>query len=130
MVEPTRFDLSQDQMPTAWFNIMPSLVGAGIQPLPPLQQAHLMLVKGKLLETQGDIENALAAYSQGAKLVGDLDLSPTMAAKRGRRSFPIFWPPSDPGCVTIFTARPSCVFRRSRDCRPLCPCWRSRGCCA
>jgi tryptophan synthase beta chain len=36
MVEPTRFDLSQDQMPTAWFNIMPSLVGAGIQPLPPL----------------------------------------------------------------------------------------------
>ncbi len=36
MVERTRFDLSQDRMPTAWFNIMPSLVGAGIQPLPPL----------------------------------------------------------------------------------------------
>src|SRR5438477_258772 len=36
MLEPTRFDLSQDRSPTAWFNIMPSLVQAGIQPLPPL----------------------------------------------------------------------------------------------
>ena len=36
MMEPTRFDLSQDRLPTAWFNIMPSLVQAGIQPLPPL----------------------------------------------------------------------------------------------
>jgi tryptophan synthase beta chain len=36
MTQPTRFDLSQDKLPTAWFNIMPSLVGAGIQPLPPL----------------------------------------------------------------------------------------------
>jgi tryptophan synthase beta chain len=36
MLEPTRFDLSQDRLPTAWFNIMPSLVQAGIQPLPPL----------------------------------------------------------------------------------------------
>jgi len=34
--EQTRFDLSQDQMPTAWFNIMPSIVRAGMQPLPPL----------------------------------------------------------------------------------------------
>src|SRR5438105_9760039 len=36
MLEPTRFDLSQDRSPTAWFNIMPSLVQAGIQPEPPL----------------------------------------------------------------------------------------------
>jgi tryptophan synthase beta chain len=36
MSEPTRFDLPQQDIPTAWFNIMPSLVGAGIQPLPPL----------------------------------------------------------------------------------------------
>jgi tryptophan synthase beta chain len=36
VTQPTRFDLSQDQLPSAWFNIMPSLVGAGIQPLPPL----------------------------------------------------------------------------------------------
>src|SRR5512141_2335701 len=36
MSEQTRFDLSQDEMPTAWFNIMPSIVRAGMQPLPPL----------------------------------------------------------------------------------------------
>jgi len=34
--EQTRFDLSQDEMPTAWFNIMPSIAKAGMQPLPPL----------------------------------------------------------------------------------------------
>ena len=36
MNEQTRFDLSQDEMPTAWFNIMPSIAKAGMQPLPPL----------------------------------------------------------------------------------------------
>ncbi|MGE5227733.1 MAG: TrpB-like pyridoxal phosphate-dependent enzyme [Planctomycetaceae bacterium] len=32
----TRFDLSQGDIPTAWFNLLPSMVKAGIQPLPPL----------------------------------------------------------------------------------------------
>ena len=36
MTDQTRFDLPQDRMPTAWFNIMPSIVQAGMQPLPPL----------------------------------------------------------------------------------------------
>ena len=36
MSERTRFDLTEEQSPTAWFNIMPSIVKAGIQPLPPL----------------------------------------------------------------------------------------------
>ncbi len=36
MHEQTRFDLSQDEMPTAWCNIMPAIVQAGMQPLPPL----------------------------------------------------------------------------------------------
>jgi tryptophan synthase beta chain len=36
MTEQTRFDLTEDQLPTAWFNIMPSIAQAGIQPLPPL----------------------------------------------------------------------------------------------
>jgi tetratricopeptide (TPR) repeat protein len=49
-------------------------------PLPPLQQAHLMLVKGRMLEAQGQDEDAIDAYKSGAKLAGDLDLSPTMAA--------------------------------------------------
>ena len=32
----TRFDLTTEQMPTAWFNIMPDIVQAGLNPLPPL----------------------------------------------------------------------------------------------
>jgi tetratricopeptide (TPR) repeat protein len=49
-------------------------------PLPPLQQAHLMVVKGRMLEAQGQDEDAIDAFMAGAKLAGDLDLSPTMAA--------------------------------------------------
>ena len=36
MTERTRFDLSPEDVPTAWFNLMPDIVQAGIQPLPPL----------------------------------------------------------------------------------------------
>ena len=32
----TRFDLAADDIPAAWFNLMPSMVGAGIQLFPPL----------------------------------------------------------------------------------------------
>jgi tryptophan synthase beta chain len=39
VTEQTRFDLPQDRMPTSWFNIMPSIVQAGMQPLPPLHPA-------------------------------------------------------------------------------------------
>jgi tryptophan synthase beta chain len=41
MSERTRFDLTPEQLPTAWFNIMPSIVGAGMQPLPPLHPGTL-----------------------------------------------------------------------------------------
>ncbi len=34
--ERTRFDLPADDIPAAWFNLMPAIVGSGIQPLPPL----------------------------------------------------------------------------------------------
>ena len=36
MEERTRFDLGQEDIPAAWFNLLPSMVGAGMQPLPPL----------------------------------------------------------------------------------------------
>jgi tryptophan synthase beta chain len=36
MTERTTFDLAPDQIPNAWFNILPRMVGAGITPLPPL----------------------------------------------------------------------------------------------
>jgi tryptophan synthase beta chain len=36
MADPVQFSLSPDQLPSAWFNIMPDIVGGGGQPLPPL----------------------------------------------------------------------------------------------
>ena len=36
MAEPVQFNLKTDDLPTAWYNIMPAIVGAGMQPLPPL----------------------------------------------------------------------------------------------
>jgi tryptophan synthase beta chain len=50
MSERTRFDLDQDRIPTAWLNIMPSLVAAGIQPLPPLHPGTHEPVTPDLLE--------------------------------------------------------------------------------
>jgi tryptophan synthase beta chain len=50
MTEQTRFDLPQDRIPTAWCNIMPSMVGAGIQPLPPLHPGTHEPVTPDLLE--------------------------------------------------------------------------------
>jgi tryptophan synthase beta chain len=36
MAEPIQFNLKPDDLPTAWYNILPDLAGAGISPLPPL----------------------------------------------------------------------------------------------
>jgi tryptophan synthase beta chain len=36
MAESVRFDLRPDELPAAWFNIVPDMVGASMQPLPPL----------------------------------------------------------------------------------------------
>ena len=36
MEERTRFDLGQEDIPAAWFNLLPSMVAAGMRPLPPL----------------------------------------------------------------------------------------------
>jgi tryptophan synthase beta chain len=39
MSERVRFELGTDDIPAAWFNIMPSMVQAGMQPLPPIHPA-------------------------------------------------------------------------------------------
>ncbi|MEX1046582.1 MAG: TrpB-like pyridoxal phosphate-dependent enzyme [Actinomycetota bacterium] len=39
MTERTTFQLETNQIPEAWFNIMPSIVQAGMQPTPPLHPA-------------------------------------------------------------------------------------------
>jgi len=49
-------------------------------PLAPLDQARLLLVKGKLHEVLKQDEDAIAAYVAGAKLAGDRDLTATFAA--------------------------------------------------
>jgi tryptophan synthase beta chain len=36
MAEPVQFNLKTDDMPTAWYNLLPAMVGAGMPPLPPL----------------------------------------------------------------------------------------------
>jgi len=36
MAEPIQFNLTTDDLPQAWYNILPDLVGSGVQPLPPL----------------------------------------------------------------------------------------------
>jgi tryptophan synthase beta chain len=36
MAEPIQFNLKSDDLPTAWYNILPDLAAAGIPPLPPL----------------------------------------------------------------------------------------------
>jgi tryptophan synthase beta chain len=36
MAEPVQFNLQTDDLPTSWYNIMPAIAGAGMQPLPPL----------------------------------------------------------------------------------------------
>src|ERR671918_736721 len=36
MADRIRFELSPEDLPSAWFNILPDMVGAGMQPLPPL----------------------------------------------------------------------------------------------
>ena len=37
---PTRFDLPQDKLPTAWLNLVPSIAQAGMRPLPPLHPGN------------------------------------------------------------------------------------------
>jgi tryptophan synthase beta chain len=36
MAEPTQFSLNEQEIPTAWYNILPDMAGAGMPPLPPL----------------------------------------------------------------------------------------------
>ncbi len=56
------------------------LLSERVPPLPPLDQAKLQLITGRILEDQGKDEAAVDAYAAAAKLSGDFDLTPTMAA--------------------------------------------------
>jgi tryptophan synthase beta chain len=47
--ERTTFNLEASEMPDAWFNIMPHMVGAGMQPLPPLHPGTKEPISGDAL---------------------------------------------------------------------------------
>ncbi len=49
-------------------------------PLVTMDQAKLEVIRGRMLEAQGKDEAAVDAYAAAAKLAGDFDLTPTMAA--------------------------------------------------
>jgi tetratricopeptide (TPR) repeat protein len=71
-------EIRQGKLPLAAERI--AALAGHATPLAPLDQARLSLVSGRLLEAQGKDDDAVLAYSQGAKLAGDLDLAPLMAA--------------------------------------------------
>jgi tetratricopeptide (TPR) repeat protein len=55
-------------------------LAARTPPLPNAQRASLMLVTGNVLEAQGKDEDAIAAWTEAAKLAGDTDLTAMMKA--------------------------------------------------
>jgi tetratricopeptide (TPR) repeat protein len=59
---------------------MTSKLSARVSPVLPLQRARLQLVIGNVLESQSKDDEAIAAWMEGAKAAGDLDLAPMMAA--------------------------------------------------
>jgi tryptophan synthase beta chain len=50
MAEPVQFNLPLNELPSAWYNILPDMVGAGMQPLPPLHPGTKEPVTPDLLE--------------------------------------------------------------------------------
>ncbi|HUS29466.1 MAG TPA: tetratricopeptide repeat protein [Kofleriaceae bacterium] len=70
--------VAQGKLPDAQKQI--DALAARKPPLVKLDQATLQVVKGKLLVALGKPEEAIEAYAEGAKLAGELDLTPTMAA--------------------------------------------------
>jgi tryptophan synthase beta chain len=49
MAEPIQFNLTSDDLPTAWYNILPDLAASGVPPLPPLHPGTLEPVTPDLL---------------------------------------------------------------------------------
>jgi tetratricopeptide (TPR) repeat protein len=71
-------DIVQGKLPDAQGKL--EKLDARKPPLTPLLAARLHLLKGRLLDKQGKDEEAITEYTEGAKLAGELDLTPTMAA--------------------------------------------------
>jgi tryptophan synthase beta chain len=50
MAERTQFNLAVEDLPAAWYNVLPDMVGAGMQPLPPLHPGTKEPVTPDLLQ--------------------------------------------------------------------------------
>jgi tryptophan synthase beta chain len=50
MAEPVQWNLKTDNLPTAWFNLLPNMAAAGFPPLPPLHPGTQQPVTPDLLE--------------------------------------------------------------------------------
>jgi tryptophan synthase beta chain len=50
MADPVQFNLQPDDLPTAWYNILPDMAAAGMPPLPPLHPGTQQPVTPDLLE--------------------------------------------------------------------------------
>jgi tryptophan synthase beta chain len=50
MAEPVQWNLKPDDLPTAWFNLLPNMAAAGFPPLPPLHPGTQQPVTPDLLE--------------------------------------------------------------------------------
>jgi len=74
----SEIEIRQHQLPLAAQRL--AALAGHVPPLAPLEQARLHLLTGQLLEAQGKDDAALDAYIQGAKLAGELDLAPMVAA--------------------------------------------------
>jgi len=74
----SEIELKQGKLPLAAQRL--AALANHATPLTPLEQARLHLITGRLLEAQGKNDDAVDAYTLGAKAAGDLDLAPLMAA--------------------------------------------------
>jgi tetratricopeptide (TPR) repeat protein len=74
----SEIEIKQNKLPIASDRL--AALANHATPLAPLDRARLYLVTGRLLEAQGKDDEAVDAYTQGAKAAGDLDLAPMMAA--------------------------------------------------
>ncbi|HEY0190183.1 MAG TPA: tetratricopeptide repeat protein, partial [Kofleriaceae bacterium] len=74
----SELEVAERKLPIATQRL--AAIAAHPTPLTPLEQARLQLITGRLLEAQGQDDDAIAAYIAGAKVARDLDLAPMMAA--------------------------------------------------
>jgi tetratricopeptide (TPR) repeat protein len=83
--EDVHAQLAQSELSIARKNLSDAgarldVLAARNPPLPALDQMRVKLLQGRLFEAQGKDDDAVTAYLESAKLAGDQDLTPTLAA--------------------------------------------------